>query len=57
MKTLYTVNGVSYEIEYQPSLSSMCYTECKVYYIRTKDKDYDHAKKNNCFNYGGFTWT
>ena len=41
----YIVNGVSYEIEYQPDLSSMWYTECKVYYIRTKDEDYDHAKK------------
>lgn len=40
----YVVNGVSYEIEHQPSLSSMCYTETSVYFIKTKDEDYDHAK-------------
>lgn len=40
----YIINGVSYEIEYQPSLSDMFYTECKVYYIKTKNEDYNHAK-------------
>lgn len=40
----YVVNGVSYEIEYQPSLSTMFYTQRSVYYIRTKDEDYNHAK-------------
>lgn len=40
----YVVNGVSYEIEYQSSLSTMFYTQRSVYHIRTKDEDYNHAK-------------
>lgn len=40
----YIVDGISYEIEYRPELSSVFYTECRVYYIRTKDEDYNHAK-------------
>lgn len=40
----FVVNGVSYEIEYQAGLSTMFYTQRSVYHIRTKDKDYDHAK-------------
>lgn len=40
----YIINGVSYEIEYQSSLSCMYYTQRRVYHIRTKDEDYNHAK-------------
>lgn len=40
----YVVNGVSYEIEYQPSLSTVFYTQRSVYHIRTKNEDYNHAK-------------
>ena len=40
----YIVNGVSYEIECQPDLSSVLWTECKVYFIKTEDEDYNHAK-------------
>lgn len=44
MVNKYVVNGVPYEIEYQPSLSTMFYTQRSVYHIRTKDEDYNHAK-------------
>lgn len=44
MNKKYIVNGVSYEIEYQPNLSTMFYTQRGVYHIRTKDEDYNHAK-------------
>lgn len=40
----YAINGVSYEIEYQSCLSIMYYTQRRVYHIRTKDEDYNHAK-------------
>lgn len=40
----YIINGVSYEIEYQSCLSTMFYTQRSVYYIKTKDEDYNHAK-------------
>lgn len=41
----YIVNGISYEIEYQPSLSSTFYTQRSVYHIKTEDENYPHAKK------------
>lgn len=38
-------NGILYQIEYQPQLSNMDYTQHQVYYIKTDDENYPHAKK------------
>lgn len=38
-------NGILYTIEYQPELSNNDYTQHKVYYIKTEDENYPHAKK------------
>lgn len=41
----YTIDGISYKIEYQPGLSNMFYTLRRVYHVRTKDENYPHARK------------
>jgi hypothetical protein len=38
-------NGILYQIEYQPQLSNSDYTKHKVYYIKTEDESYPHARK------------
>ena len=38
-------NGMLYQIEYRPQLSNSDYTQHKVYYIKTKEENYDKAKK------------
>lgn len=38
-------NGILYQIEYQPKLSNNDYTQHKVYYIKTEDENYPHARK------------
>lgn len=38
-------NGILYQIEYQPQLSNMDYTQHQVYHIKTEDEDYPHARK------------
>ena len=38
-------NGILYQIEYQPQLSNNDYTQHKVYYIKTEDENYPHARK------------
>lgn len=38
-------NGILYQIEYQPQLSGSYYTQHEVYYIKTDDENYPHAKK------------
>lgn len=38
-------NGILYQIEYQPQLSNMDYTQHQVYHIKTEDKNYPHARK------------
>ena len=38
-------NGILYQIEYKPELSSNDYTAHKVYYIKTEDESYPHARK------------
>lgn len=38
-------NGILYLIEYQPQLSNNDYTQHRVYYIKTEDENYPHAKK------------
>lgn len=38
-------NGILYQIEYQPQLSNSDYTQHKVYYIKTEDESYPHARK------------
>ena len=38
-------NGILYTIEYQPKLSNNDYTQHKVYYIKTEDENYPHARK------------
>ena len=35
-----TVNGILYEIEYQPNLSNNDYTKHHVYFIKTKNENY-----------------
>ena len=45
MNRKYIINGISYEIEYQSSLSTMFYTQRQVYHIKTKDENYPHARK------------
>ena len=37
-------NGL-YQIEYQPNLSNNDYTQHEVYYIKTDDENYPHARK------------
>lgn len=44
MNRKYIINGVSYKIEYQSSLSTMFYTQRRVYHIKTKDENYNHAR-------------
>ena len=38
-------NGILYTIEYQPQLSNSGYTQHRVYYIKTEDESYPHARK------------
>lgn len=38
-------NGILYQIEYQPQLSNMDYTQHQVYHIKTEDENYPHARK------------
>lgn len=38
-------NDILYQIEYQPQLSNRDYTQHKVYYIKTEDENYPHAKE------------
>ena len=38
-------NGKLYQIEYQPQLSNMDYTQHQVYHIKTEDENYPHARK------------
>ena len=38
-------NGILYLIEYQPKLSNNDYTQHRVYYIKTEDENYPHARK------------
>lgn len=38
-------NGILYQIEYQPQLSDSYYTQHEVYYIKTDDENYPHARK------------
>lgn len=38
-------NRILYTIEYQPQLSNLDYTQHRVYYIKTDDENYPHAKK------------
>lgn len=38
-------DGIPYQIEYQPELSNMDYTQHRVYHIKTNDEDYPHARK------------
>ena len=45
MSTQAFYNGILYTIEYQPKLSNNDYTQHKVYYIKTEDEDYTHAKR------------
>ena len=45
MKEVGFYNGILYQIEYQPNLSNNDYTQHKVYYIKTDDEDYPHARK------------
>lgn len=41
----YTIDGISYEVECQPGLSNMFYTQRRVFHVRTKDENYPHARK------------
>ena len=45
MATQAFYNGILYTIEYQPQLSNSGYTQHKVYYIKTEDENYPHARK------------
>ena len=38
-------NGILYQIEYRPELSSVTYTQKKVYYIYTEEENYCLAHK------------
>ena len=38
-------NGILYQIEYKPELSNNDYTQHRVYYIKTEDENYPHARK------------
>ena len=38
-------NGILYQIEYQPELSNSDYTQHKVYYIKTEEKNYGKSRK------------
>ena len=38
-------DGILYQIEYQPQLSNMDYTQHQVYHIKTEDENYPHARK------------
>ena len=38
-------NGILYQIEYKPELSNNDYTQHRVYYIKTEDESYPHARK------------
>ena len=45
MCTIEFYNGILYQIEYIPELSNRDYTKRHVYYIKTEDESYPHAKK------------
>ena len=38
-------DGIMYQIEYKSRLSKLTYTKEKVYFIKTEDTSYTHAKK------------
>lgn len=38
-------DGILYQVEYRPELSNNDYTQRKVYYIKTDDDNWDHARK------------
>lgn len=41
-----THNGMLYQIEYQPELSSNYYTTHKIFHIKTKEDSYSKARKD-----------
>lgn len=42
-------DGILYQVEYHPELSNNDYTQHKVYYIKTDDDNWGHAKKKLLF--------
>ena len=45
MKENYVIDGILYEVEYQPKLSNNDYTQHKVYHVKTEEENYPKAKR------------
>ena len=44
-------NGILYQIEYQPQLSNMDYTQHQVYHIKTEDENYPYNEELDVYVY------